>query len=115
MCAGIRKNSSVPIIIVSAKDSPLDKVAGLTLGSDDYITKPFLPLELTARVKALFRRAELSSGDNREQGEMAYQCGNYEAEASGENGLRGKRTNLRHADGIRFSALPFQTERRGRI
>ena len=76
VCAGIRKNSSVPIIIVSAKDSPLDKVAGLTLGSDDYITKPFLPLELTARVKALFRRAELSSGDNREQGEMAYQCGN---------------------------------------
>ena len=70
------RNSSVPIIIVSAKDSPLDKVAGLTLGSDDYITKPFLPLELTARVKALFRRAELSSGDNREQGEMAYQCGN---------------------------------------
>ena len=76
VCAGIRKNSIVPIIIVSAKDSPLDKVAGLTLGSDDYITKPFLPLELTARVKALFRRAELSSGDNREQGEMAYQCGN---------------------------------------
>ena len=67
VCAGIRKNSSVPIIIVSAKDSPLDKVAGLTLGSDDYITKPFLPLELTARVKALFRRAELSSGDNRRE------------------------------------------------
>lgn len=39
----------------------------------------------------------------------------YDAEASGENGLRGKRTNLRHADGIRFPALPFQTERRGRI
>lgn len=57
LCAAIRKVSQVPIIIVSAKDSPLDRVTGITLGSDDYMVKPFLPLELVTRVRALFRRA----------------------------------------------------------
>lgn len=76
ICARIRKKSGVPIIIVSAKDSPLDRVAGITLGSDDYISKPFLPLELTARVKALFRRAELSSGNGNNIKKMEYECGN---------------------------------------
>lgn len=61
LCARLRKESQVPIIIVSAKDSPLDRVTGITLGSDDYMVKPFLPLELVARVKALLRRAEYGS------------------------------------------------------
>lgn len=52
------RQSHVPIIFVSAKDTPLDRVMGITLGSDDYITKPFLPLEFVARVKALFRRSD---------------------------------------------------------
>ena len=56
LCASIRQTSNVPIIIVSAKDSPLDRVTGITLGSDDYLIKPFHPLELVARVKALLRR-----------------------------------------------------------
>lgn len=58
VCSSLRKASPrLPIIIVSAKDSPYDRVTGLTLGSDDYLIKPFLPLELVARVKALLRRA----------------------------------------------------------
>lgn len=61
VCAAIRQKSPVPIIIVSAKDAPLERVKGITLGSDDYLVKPFLPLELVARVKALFRRAGLNS------------------------------------------------------
>ena len=60
VCAAIRQKSQVPILIVSAKDSPLDRVNGITLGSDDYLVKPFLPLELVARVKALFRRCEMN-------------------------------------------------------
>lgn len=72
LCAKIRGESRVPIIIVSAKDSPLDRVTGITLGSDDYMVKPFLPLELVARVKALFRRAEYS----RPEMPAAMRCGN---------------------------------------
>lgn len=59
LCSSIRKTSSVPIIIVSAKDTEPDKIAGLTLGSDDYLTKPFSPMELIARIKSIFRRIEL--------------------------------------------------------
>lgn len=61
LCSSFRREYSIPIMIVSAKDTPLDRVTGLTLGSDDYMTKPFLPLEFVARVKALFRRARLSA------------------------------------------------------
>ncbi len=59
LCSAIRQKSSVPIIIVSAKDTEPDKIAGLTLGSDDYLTKPFSPMELIARIKSIFRRIEL--------------------------------------------------------
>lgn len=59
VCSRLRqKDPDLPIIIVSAKDSPFDRVTGLTLGSDDYLIKPFLPLELVARVKALLRRSK---------------------------------------------------------
>ena len=52
----IRKTSSVPIIFISAKSESTDKITGLNAGADDYITKPFEPLELIARVKANIRR-----------------------------------------------------------
>jgi DNA-binding response OmpR family regulator len=61
ICSLLRKKlPQLPIILISVKDSPLDRVAGLTLGSDDYLSKPFLPLELVARVRALLRRAAIS-------------------------------------------------------
>ncbi len=56
MCKRIRENSNVPIIILSAKSADLDKIMGLGTGADDYVTKPFNPLELTARVKSQLRR-----------------------------------------------------------
>lgn len=56
LCREIRKTSEVPIIMVSAKDEEIDKIIGLELGSDDYISKPFSPRELVARVKTIFRR-----------------------------------------------------------
>ena len=58
LCSQIRQISSAPIIIVSAKDTETDKIAGLTLGSDDYLTKPFSPMELIARIRSIFRRIE---------------------------------------------------------
>ena len=58
VCRIIRAESPVPIIMLTAKDSEVDKVVGLELGADDYVTKPFSLRELTARIRAIFRRAE---------------------------------------------------------
>lgn len=56
LCQKIREEHTFPIIMLTAKDSETDKIIGLTFGADDYITKPFRPLELVARVKAQLRR-----------------------------------------------------------
>jgi DNA-binding response OmpR family regulator len=58
VCRIIRAESGVPIVMLTAKDSELDKVVGLELGADDYVTKPFSLRELAARIRALFRRSE---------------------------------------------------------
>lgn len=61
ICREIRKvNEKIPIIMLTAKDSESDQVIGLEIGADDYVTKPFSPLTLIARIKALTRRANLS-------------------------------------------------------
>lgn len=60
-CARVREYSRVPIIIVSAKGNETDRITGITLGSDDYLAKPFSPLELVVRVKALLRRADYTA------------------------------------------------------
>jgi DNA-binding response OmpR family regulator len=59
ICREIRKQSQVPIIMLTARDEVTDKVVGLELGADDYLTKPFHPQELVARAKALVRRARV--------------------------------------------------------
>lgn len=59
VCKTIRRSSMVPIIMLTARDTELDKVVGLELGADDYVTKPFSPRELVSRVKAVLRRADL--------------------------------------------------------
>ena len=64
LCSLIRLKSCVPIIIVSAKDTESDKITGLKLGSDDYLTKPFSPLELIARINSIFRRINLDKAPN---------------------------------------------------
>jgi DNA-binding response OmpR family regulator len=59
ICKEIRKTSQVPIIMLTARDEVTDKVVGLEVGADDYLTKPFHPQELVARAKALLRRARI--------------------------------------------------------
>jgi DNA-binding response OmpR family regulator len=59
ICKEIRKQSQVPIIMLTARDEVTDKVVGLEVGADDYLTKPFHPQELVARAKALLRRARI--------------------------------------------------------
>ena len=71
----VRENSSIPIIILSAKSEDADKILGLNIGADDYITKPFNPLELMARVKSQLRRyTQLGNMTQQAMGQV-YKCG----------------------------------------
>jgi DNA-binding response OmpR family regulator len=58
VCRRIRSSSDVPVIMLTARDSEVDKIVGLEIGADDYVTKPFSPRELVARVRAVLRRSE---------------------------------------------------------
>ncbi len=58
VCQALRRDSSVPILFLSSRDDEVDRIVGLELGADDYLTKPFSPRELVARVRALFRRVD---------------------------------------------------------
>lgn len=59
VCKTLREKSAVPIIMLTARDSDLDYATGLDLGSDDYLIKPFSPMALVLKIKAIFRRMEL--------------------------------------------------------
>ena len=61
LCRAIRQRSRLPIVMVTARDEEIDRITGLELGADDYVTKPFSPRELVARVRAVLRRAEPDS------------------------------------------------------
>lgn len=73
----IREESKVPVIIISAKSEDADKILGLNIGADDYVTKPFNPLELVARVKSQLRRYDMMSED-KPSGGMTYRLGGLE-------------------------------------
>jgi len=62
VCRRIRATSEVPIVMVTARTEEVDKLLGLEIGADDYVTKPFSPRELMARIRVIFRRLEKSSG-----------------------------------------------------
>ena len=72
-CTKLRaQNADLPIIIVSAKDTAYDRVMGLTMGSDDYLVKPFLPLELVARIRALLRRTKRVEDEAQFQDDLCF-------------------------------------------
>ncbi|GAA0770168.1 vancomycin resistance response regulator transcription factor VanR-I [Clostridium subterminale] len=75
ICQKIRDSYNFPIIMLTAKDEEMDKITGLTLGADDYITKPFRPLELVARVKAQLRRFTKYNQLNKSQKENLISIG----------------------------------------
>lgn len=63
-CKTIRQRSTVPVIFLTARSSEIDRVVGLEIGGDDYLVKPFSPRELTARVKAILRRSQITASQN---------------------------------------------------
>ena len=71
----VRETSSIPIIILSAKSEDADKILGLNIGADDYITKPFNPLELVARVKSHMRRYTQLGNLSQQSTDTIYRCG----------------------------------------
>ena len=75
LCQKIRTRHTYPIIMLTAKDGETDKINGLTLGADDYMTKPFRPLELVARVKSQLRRYTKLGNLPADDGENVYQVG----------------------------------------
>jgi len=63
VCRALRRRSAVPVIMLTAKDGEVDKVVGLEIGADDYVTKPFSSRELLARIKAVLRRSDVAAAD----------------------------------------------------
>jgi DNA-binding response OmpR family regulator len=84
VCRIIRQESGVPILMLTAKSSELDKVLGLELGADDYVTKPFSLRELSARIRALLRRTEQPSAE----GPAAVSLGDLTVDLAGHRLLR---------------------------
>lgn len=87
ICNKLRNRCGVPIIIVSARDSELDRITGITMGSDDYLVKPFSPLELVARINSVFRRIELDRGQGSQTtasyGNITLNAATHEARSNG--------------------------------
>src|SRR5687767_15302207 len=88
ICRRIRKTSDVPILMLTARDEDVDKIVGLEVGADDYLTKPFNPRELVARVKSILRR---STPERREakttqirHGDLVVDAGRREVKVDGE-------------------------------
>lgn len=75
ICTKLREQSTVPIIMLTARDSDIDYITGLTLGSDDYFTKPFSPMALVMRAKAIFRRIEFEKNNHQQAKEITLKFG----------------------------------------
>jgi two-component system response regulator RegX3 len=109
VCKEIRKASNVPIIMLTARDTEIDKVLGLELGADDYITKPFSTRELLARIRAVLRR---TSGDERKNGTVL-EGGDIRLDpARFEVTVRGREVHLPRKE---FELLELLMENSGRV
>ena len=75
VCRALRRESNMPVIMLTARDEDTDKIVGLELGADDYVTKPFNPRELVSRVKAVLRRTESAAVKSRKASEKGAASG----------------------------------------
>ncbi|MBM3148293.1 MAG: response regulator transcription factor [Actinobacteria bacterium] len=98
VCRRVRAASDVPIVMLTARDEDVDKIVGLELGADDYLTKPFNPRELVARVKAILRRSERPARDEQAPlrvGDVTVDPGRREVTVAGQPvALRAKEFDL---------------------
>lgn len=110
LCQRLRKEGiSTPIIMLTAKEDEVDRILGLEMGADDYVTKPFSPRELVARVKAVLRRANEDSAEE----EGVYNCGDIILDVNRyEVSIRGDRVDLTPRE---FELLHFLAKHTGRV
>lgn len=111
LCKKIRETYNFPIIFVTAKVEDIDKIDGLTIGGDDYVTKPFQPLELVARVKAQLRRYQKYNPSNPNQNKIEFR-GLVIDKDTYECTLNEKKLNLTKTE---FSILWILCENRGKV
>ena len=113
LCQKIRENHLFPIIMLTARVEDMDKITGLTLGADDYVTKPFNPLELVARVKAQLRRcARYNTGGQRAEEDTLELRGLSISRESHRCTLNGEEIPLTP---LEFSILWYLCARRGKV
>ena len=107
VCRRIRADSSIPVLMLTARGDPLDRVVGLELGADDYLPKPFEPRELLARLRAILRRGSgLPTGDVLRFGKLEIDRAAREVRVDGE---------VRTVTGFQFTLLEALAERAGRV
>lgn len=112
ICRKIREKYNYPVIMLTAKGEEVDKVTGLTLGADDYITKPFLPLELVARVKAQLRRYKRYNTGKEETSDVLIHSGLVINVKNHECTLNEKPLSLTPTE---FSILRILVEKKGNV
>ena len=101
ICTELRKTSTVPIIMLTARDSETDYAVGLGLGSDDYITKPFSAMSLVMRVRAIFRRIDFESRKHTQEAPASVTVGSLTLDEPGRHVLR---------DGVPLALSPTEYE-----
>ena len=113
VCKRIKNMMNVPILMVTAKDEELDKIVGLELGADDYITKPFSIRELLARVKANLRKADVMANIQQEEKEMSKK--QEEVNGKEEETVELKRTNIINVGAITLDLDRFEVMVNNRV
>jgi DNA-binding response OmpR family regulator len=107
LCRRIRAHSAIPVLMLTARGDPLDRILGLELGADDYLPKPFEPRELLARLRAILRRGpSVPAGDVLRFGRLEIDRGSREVRVDGET---------RPVTGFQFTLLVALAERAGRV
>src|SRR5581483_9765724 len=113
VCRELRRTSTVPVLMLTAKDSEVDKVVGLEIGADDYMTKPFSMRELMARVKAMLRRNSMLAAAPSARGAEEVRLGELEIDTVARTVRRGG--HAVHLKPKEFELLAFLAQNRGRV
>jgi DNA-binding response OmpR family regulator len=113
VCRQLRRDSTVPILMLTAKDDEVDKIVGLEVGADDYMTKPFSMRELLARVRAMLRRSRMTQQTAESDGAQSVRSGDLEADPL-QRKVMLRETSLQMKP-KEFDLLVYLMQQRGRV